>query len=253
MPVRFVGAKRAPGVWQRIISLFPPHATFVEAFGGTAHIARTKKPAPVSTIVIDADPAAPCMAMADPIVWPGGAARLAAGGERRHQITAAGGVAGLGDPIVIHGDARCVLPRLPLGASDLVYADPPYPASVRRAPRRYYAHELMTDEEHAGLLSLLLALPCMVAVSGYRCALYDSTLAGWSLEEIPTVTRGGGRSTECVWFNWPRQEPADVRFVGENFRDRERIKRKAARWARMLKAMPPHERAAVLAAVNDAR
>jgi DNA adenine methylase len=43
----------------------------------------------------------------------------------------------------------------------------------------------------------------------------------------------------------------DARFQGDNFRERERIKRKAARWQRMFLAMRHGERAAVLAKLNE--
>ena len=55
---RFVGSKGGAGVWQRIISEMPPHSVYVEPFVGKGIVALNKKPAP-STIVIDADPAAP--------------------------------------------------------------------------------------------------------------------------------------------------------------------------------------------------
>jgi hypothetical protein len=66
-------------------------------------------------------------------------------------------------------------------------------------------------------------------------------------------TRGGTSAIETVWCNFP--EPAelhDTRFVGDGFRDRERIRRKISRWVRRLERLPLAERAVILAAFDDA-
>ena len=135
----------------------------------------------------------------------------------------------------------------------LIYADPPYLGSVRADPsRRYYKHELRTPEAHAALLACLRSLPCLVMLSGYRSALYDAALADWRTISIPTVTRGGKPATETVWMNFP--EPFvfhDSRFLGHNFRERERIKRKKLRWKSRLAAMSRLDRAAVLDAISE--
>jgi DNA adenine methylase len=67
------------------------------------------------------------------------------------------------------------------------------------------------------------------------------------------VTRSGRVATEHLWFNFP--EPValhDYRFLGQNFRERERIKRKKSRWVNRLKTMPTLERRALLAALDIA-
>ncbi len=43
----------------------------------------------------------------------------------------------------------------------------------------------------------------------------------------------------------------DDQYVGENYRERERIKRKKQRWVKRLQAMPPLERQALLAAIAE--
>lgn len=224
-PVKFVGAKRGAGVWQRIISEMPPHRRFIDAFLGTGEITLRKKPA-ASTIAIDDDPRAPGFVRCE-------------------------GVPGL---TCVRGDARSVLPKLELGYMDLVYADPPYLGSTRSCHRRYYRCELFTDREHAKLLTLLRSLPCMVMLSGYYSKLYERHLRDWRVLEIPTVDRRGRRRIEMLWCNFPETDQRhDPAHVGTNFRERERIKRKVARWVRMLREMPSHERAAVIAAIGDDR
>jgi DNA adenine methylase len=85
-----------------------------------------------------------------------------------------------------------------------------------------------------------------ILISGYTGSLYEGLFSGWRREDFTVMTRGG-RARESVWCNFP--PPAmlhDARFVGKNFTDRQRVQRKARRWASRLMAMPPGERSAVL-------
>lgn len=79
----------------------------------------------------------------------------------------------------------------------LIYADPPY-VLRSRSTRGQYVHE-MTDADHAALLDALDAHP--VALSGYRCALYDDRLTAWRRVETQAVVEGGGVRAECLWLN----------------------------------------------------
>ena len=101
------------------------------------------------------------------------------------------------------------------------------------------------------LLDRLKALPCRAMVSGHPSALYDETLSGWRRLAMQVMTQGVVR-TEVVWFNFEPDRMHWASCAGRNFTDRQRIKRKAANWARMYRAMPPGERLAVLAAVMAA-
>jgi len=65
------------------------------------------------------------------------------------------------------------------------------------------------------------------------------------------MTRGG-LAEECLWANFP--DPIalhDYRYLGDGFRERERIKRKKARWVSRLEKMPLLERRALLSAIAD--
>jgi hypothetical protein len=108
----------------------------------------------------------------------------------------------------------------------------------------------MTDAQHARLLTVLQSLRCMVQVSGYYSAMYAKALSRWRLVRYMAMTRGGLRE-ECLWMNY--QEPEllhDYRYLGEDYRDRERIRRKAARWAARIASLPELERRAILSAVT---
>lgn len=65
------------------------------------------------------------------------------------------------------------------------------------------------------------------------------------------MTRGGVR-TEKLWLNFPSGPVHWASYAGRNFTDRQRIKRKAARWAANFRKLPPGERLAVLSALLDA-
>ena len=62
----------------------------------------------------------------------------------------------------------------------------------------------------------------------------------------------GRPAAELVWCNFPRPtELHDYRFLGDNFREREHLKRMKARWIAKLQKMAPVKRQALLAAIAD--
>lgn len=152
----------------------------------------------------------------------------------------------------IHVDALTWLAAYPWRGDELVYCDPPYLMESRRQQRQLYRCEMGTEEEHARLLDVLTTLPCMVMVSGYHSSLYTERLSTWRTETFQAVTRGGSMATEWLWMNYP--EPAelhDYRYLGGDFRERERIKRKTQRWKRRLASMDLLERRALMAALSE--
>jgi hypothetical protein len=151
----------------------------------------------------------------------------------------------------IHGDARETMAALALDkAGTLIYADPPYLESTLKGPQRYRVK--FTEGEHRELLAYLTGLRhAAVMVSGYRSALYDKLLSHWRRIDFTAPTRGGP-AIESVWINYaPPRALHDLSYVGANFRERERIKRKRARWVKNLKAMPDLERAVLLSALLE--
>lgn len=129
--------------------------------------------------------------------------------------------------------------------------DPPYLMSTRRQHRPIYRYEL-TDQDHVDLLRCLNTLPCYVAISGYWSELYSSMLAGWDYISFEAQTRGGTMATEYLWFNYDKPTRLhDYRYLGDDFRERERIKRKVKRWANNFKSLPILERQAILAVLQE--
>jgi DNA adenine methylase len=145
------------------------------------------------------------------------------------------------------GDGIAFLQNYPFHGGELVYCDPPYLHSTRRDPG-LYRYE-MTDHQHEALLAVLLRLPCLVCISGYWSALYADTLSTWRVCSFQAQTRRGV-VTEYLWCNYPAPTALhDYRYLGKNFRERERIKRMTARWVNRLQAMPILQRQALQAAL----
>jgi len=224
-PWKIVGGKNADGVYQTIINQMPPHHDYIELFTGSGSIIRRKRPAPRLNLAIEADaPTAARLQLAPP--------------RQALQCNA-----------FTFLDQRADMLAT---ANVLFYADPPYPLQTRQG-RRYYAHELC-DDDHARLLAILTNARAMVLISGYRCPLYDNALKTWRRIDYPTMTRGGTPRVESLWMNFPQPlELHDYQFLGENFRERERIRKLIRRWRRRLEAMPPLQRAALLHALNASR
>lgn len=218
----YPGGKSGAGTFQAIINQMPPHTGYAEPFAGYGGVLRNKRPA-ARTVALD---------LSDDVAefW------------RGHEG--------------VDFYQRCGLEWLSRSASILdrewlVYCDPPYMLSSRRSQRSRYEHEL-GDLDHAALLSVIKRLRCMVAISGYQSALYETQLADWRCVTFQAATRGGG-ATEYLWMNYPAPTALhDWSYVGTGYRERENVRRMANRWAAKVRAMNPLTRQAVLSACMDA-
>jgi DNA adenine methylase len=223
----YPGGKNGSGVYQTIINLMPPHEVYIEPFLGAGAIMRLKRPA-ARNIGIDRDPEA-LKHFQDPTARNGDTAGVT----------------------IITGDAFDFLTTYPFTGREMVYCDPPYLHSTRSS-LDLYRYEL-TEADHARLLAIIKTLPCMVLISGYWSALYNDALRSWNTTSFQTVNRAGKLVTEWLWYNYP--DPIalhDYQYLGEDFRERERIKRKKQRWVNRLRTMPILERRALLAAIGEA-
>lgn len=218
-PMGYPGGKGR--LWQDIVSLMPPHDTYVETHLGGGAVMRNKRPARTS-IGVDIDP---------------------------QVINTASGwnVPGL---VLRQADALAFLTDYAFDGGELVYADPPYVAATKKN-RRYYRHEY-SDEDHCRLLDALLKLDCRVMISGYPSVLYEQALRGWDVKELVNVSHQGQRR-ERIWANFKfSTDLHDYSSIGGSFRERERIRRKTLRWVHRLARLPDLERRALLAALIEA-
>lgn len=227
----YPGGKNGSGIYQRIINHMPPHKVYFEAFLGSGAVMRHKRPAARNFGVdMSADAIGMCVEMA---------------GEMASQFD------------LLHGDALELLPVLRTTANGsvltqqtdtLVYADPPYMLETRKGGELYEFE--MDDAQHKALLATLCAAGCLVMISGYRSALYDDALSDWRRVDYPAMTRRG-QVTESLWMNFSEpRELHDYSHLGDNYRERERIRRKTARWTAKLQKMDRMERLALIDAMS---
>jgi DNA adenine methylase len=216
----YLGSKAASGAFQAIIALMPPHDTYIELFVGSGAVLQRKPPAE-SSVAIDLDQAT---LDALPANYPG--------------------------LECLCRDAFNFLDGFDWGNAGrvLIYADPPYLHETRTSHQRYKYE--MTEEQHDLLLTRLSSLPASVILSGYPHKRYDDALPGWQTREFQVMTRGGPR-TEKLWFNFVPSAVHWVSYAGIDFTDRQRIKRKAARWGAKYRALSARERLAVLAGILE--
>lgn len=225
----YPGGKNGMGIYQRIINLMPPHDVYIEPFLGSGAVLRHKKPARVN-LGIDVDQAAIelCRSL------------IVENGDDRSTNS--------------YFDFQCadVFDRMlhwPTSPTTVIFYDPPYPHETR-TKKKIYANELC-DADHTLLLSNMLESQSMQMITGYRCDLYNNALADWHSIDYPAQTRGGTR-TETLWFNFDEPtELHDYSFLGDNFRERDRIRKKQKRWQKRWAKMDRLERQAILAVMND--
>ncbi len=217
---RYVGGKGQNGVYQRIINLMPPHEVYIEAHLGGGGIMRNKLPAE-RNIGIEIDPK---------VI------------ERWKEDNSL-------DIELIHGDAISYLQSYEFTGNELIYCDPPYVRETRKKRVKIYKYEY-TVEQHTELLEVIKTLPCKVMISGYESTLYKESLKGWHSHVFQAGCHHG-MGTERLWMNYPAAvELHDYRYLGDNFRQREKIKKKTNVWVRKFQSMPVLERQALLRAIN---
>lgn len=262
--MRYKGGKNNQGVYQRLITLIPPHRLYVEAFAGSAAILRRKRPAEKSIAYeLDRETIAE---LSDHLPaehfepW-----RLNSEWQRPNGPLPGNGGTSIGfrEPgtdrtnLEIHNvDAMTELRKFVSGAATyafydpkeiFIYLDPPYPDSVRSSPGKIYKFEMMAEAEHAEMLDLIEAIPARVMLSGYDNDLYNRRLKKWRVERIPTTNRAGKKVMETVWLNFPDPgEVFDCQHVGGDFRQRWNITKRVRNWTRLLDEMDAGTRAAVL-------
>lgn len=252
----YPGGKLGPGVFQRLINEIPQHDVYVAAFAGHDAIAQRKRPGS-RNILIDLDPR--------PLDWwakylqasdtesggPAGPPELAAAAAD-WELHRCCGIDWLRYNFGLTGwPGRPPLdrpPRDPGSTRFFVFLDPPYLMSTRRSGR-IYANE-MTDDDHVRLIETARRLPCAVMLCGYESELYRKRLQHWRPVKYHTVDRTGKKRLEIAWCNYDQPYLLhDTRFVGNDKRHRERVRRRIKRLSRTLSNLPIHERQAVLNAI----
>ncbi|WP_206606034.1 DNA adenine methylase [Steroidobacter cummioxidans] len=216
--MRYPGGKGK--TYQHVINLMPPHRVYIETHLGGGAVLRHKRPS-FRSIGIDADPKVVS-------AW---------------RVESAPGIE------LLYGRAEDFLVNYAFRGDELVYSDPPYHPDTRRRSR-VYAYDY-SEEDHERLLKILVSLPCMVILSGYANCLYDELLSGWRTRKFSAKTHVDTRE-ETLWFNFePPRALHDGRYIGDDFRARQTIKRRLQRLQDRVTRMSPIERSAFVRWLND--
>ena len=222
----YFGGKAATGSYQQIINCIRPHDIYVEPFAGGGAVALNKRQAAVN-IINDIDPAVVDRWFASEITW-----------AKVYNLDA---IAFLSSFIFDRGKKY------------VIYLDPPYPLSSRKSARSRYKFE-MTDAQHLELLSIVRGFPANVDVliSTYPNELYTEALQGFRFIEYNSPTRGGV-ATERLYMNYANEAGLlhDYSYLGDNYTERQQIRRKIAREIEKLKRLPATERNAIIAAIQE--
>lgn len=208
--MQYTGGKNSNGTYQTIINLIPPHNTYIETHLGSGAILRLKKTA-LTNIGIDI------------------CAKSTSSFPPKEATT------------ILNQDAHDFLRSYSFTGDEFVYADPPYLISSRKS-KSLYEFEY-DNQQHEDLLELLLKLPCKVMLSGYWSELYAKKLEDWFCQTYTTRDRSGQQVTEYLWMNYPAPTLLhDYQYLGDNFRERERVKRKHLRLKEKILNLPMLEK-----------
>lgn len=249
------GGKGGAGVYQKIINAMPRHRVYIETHLGGGSIMRHKKLAAAS-IGIEIDAAVIkefeySIGASDDEVLPAPIDNNNDGGHSSDLASLASRTICDGAISLVNMDSVEFLKDYDFKGDELVYCDPPYLFETRKSQKPLYKHEY-SDDEHVRLLEVLLTLPCFVMISGYRSPLYMKMLEAWNYQEFTAQTRQGP-ALESLWCNFDPNDftKHDISFIGDDFRERERIKRKKDRWLKKLDVMARDERDVIIRAIID--
>lgn len=215
----YFGGKEASGVYQKIINCIRPHKTFASLFLGNDAVIRYIKPCE-ATIGIDLDPK---------VI------------EKWKNLN-------IPNLSLIRADGIKYLSEMSMQPGTVIFADPPYPLISRKSSRKVYRFE-MEDKDHLRFLEVAKekANTCDFLICTYENDMYKKALKDWNLIKYTSQTRKGP-ATEFLYMNYDLKDGLlhDYSYLGEDFIDRQRIKRKINRFVQKLGNLPASEMNAIL-------
>lgn len=230
----YYGGKGGSGTYQTIINYIPPHDIYIEPFLGSGAIMRYKRPAPLQNIGIDLDVQ---------VIY------LWNQTIKEKQLASFDIMAG--DGIEYLRKLKTGKVFFPSWLKVFIYLDPPYIIESRKDQKNVYLFE-MCDTSHVELLKIITGIDkYKIAISCYENDLYKEYLGNWNCIKFNSTTRYG-TATEFLYMNYKRPDRLhDYRYLGKDFRERERIKNKIHRHVDRLKSLPVLERNAILNAFRE--
>lgn len=211
------GGKAGNGTYQNIINHIPKCSRFIDAMVGNAGIVSNLS-LPAITVLNDIDPAI-----------------IARFNYKKSES------------VII--ESLCVMDLIDKydcnAGTTFFYFDPPYLKSSRKSQADLYRYE-WTLQNHQAFLSRVLTVKSNCMISHYPCPLYDEALKNWHQFSFYSTTHKG-QALERIYMNYPPPSLLqDNRYIGKDYIDRQRIKRKAKRFIHKLAALPHTERQSIL-------
>lgn len=237
------GGKSGSGTYQQIINHIPPHDIYIEPFAGHCGIFRKIRACSIAVLNdTDAD-------VIDEIYL-----HLA---KRKDIEVVRDFMQGnlFEKPtkqivIIRNNDYSVMLERFGKNPNTFIYCDPPYPMSCRSSQARLYTFDWESDIQHIHFLKAANLCECKMMISTYPNDLYQQALSGWHKHEFYAIKRNHKKALEVIYMNYPPPTVLhDYQYLGGNFRQRERIKRKVTRTISRLNKLPPAERMAIFSAM----
>jgi DNA adenine methylase len=237
------GGKSGNGTYQTIINHIPPHDLYAELFAGHAGVFRKIRRAAFS-ILNDINPEVMqrwenSTSLKDCLVC-----QDYRQGNLFNKREA--------KPVVILKNThyKYIIQKLTTANSAFLYLDPPYLMETRKSTQKLYgAFDWPDIRPHEELLAQIKHIAVNTMISSYGNSLYDSELKAWNKTKFNSTTRRGVRE-ETIYFNYdPPTILHDFSYLGADYRERERIKRKVVRFEEKIKRLPAMERTAILSRI----
>jgi site-specific DNA-adenine methylase len=225
----YPGGKASDGTFQRLINEIPPHENYIEPFLGGGSIMRHKRPAPSINLGLELDKQLFDLWQREKPAW----VKV----EQRNGLD------------YLQRMANVAKEDATVFDTTFIFIDPPYLNETLSNGLAPYKHRF-TYDNHITLLNTCNQLrertDAMLMVCALPNLLYESMLKGWRTLQYQNKTRNG-MQTEQVWMNYDKPERLhDARYVGSNYRERERIKRAGQSMVKRLERLPSVERQAIL-------
>lgn len=218
----YFGGKNSNGTYQTIINRIPPHDVFMSLFLGNCAVARHIRPAKVNVLNdLDFEVYKKWQALDMPY---------------EYTLFNKNAIDLLGDFV---GQSKLDNPNT------FIYLDPPYLLSTRSSKSKGYKQQ-MNETDHAQLLSKITAIGSRVMISHYPNELYNDALRGWNVHDFYSLTHNGMR-LERLYYNYEVTDQLhDYRYLGDDFRERERNTRIINNMVKKLACLEPALRNAIV-------